>query len=285
MDRKRKNTVSFDTDLKFLNYIKRILIYSVGNNDIFYMKLPVLVRIIEETINNTDYTKSCLITNVYKELALVVGKDFSKNKRSNDPYKIRHCITIITYEIYIKIFPEKLNINKDTMYESYPYFNEYTENEKSKLFDYYKCVVILKNIIGFQRNFGFICDLATMIVEGSSKKYPRGGRANIQTQNRSKIVFDVYGEVKKPSMRHIGSIFNNLGFIDFENLNKLNNDNTSSYDDEDDDSNQSSDESFDDKSIDDESIDDESNDENLSNYDDSNEHTWKRMKLNLGIFE
>lgn len=274
MSNKRKNIISFDTDLQFLNYIKRILIYSVGNNDKFFVKIPVVIRIIHETINNTNYENSCLITNVYKELVLVVGKDFSRNQRTNDPDKIRHCITIITYEIYIKIFPEKLNINKDTMYKSYPHFTKYTETEQTKLFNFYKCVVILKNIVGFQRNFGFICDLATMIVEGSSKKYPRGGRANIETQNRSKIVFDVYGEVKKPSMRHIGSIFNHVVFIDFGSLNKLNNDNTSSCD-ENDDSNQSSDES----------IDDESNDENLSNYDDSNEHTWKRMKLDLGIFE
>ena len=161
MSNKRKNTVSFDTDLKFLNYIKRILIYSVGNNDIFYMKLPVLVRIIEETINNTDYTKSCLITNVYKELALVVGKDFSKNKRSNDPYKIRHCITIITYEIYIKIFPEKLNINKDTMYESYPYFNEYTENEKSLFERRLEMKIDTSNEIALQ---GFLAMYANPVV-------------------------------------------------------------------------------------------------------------------------
>ncbi len=272
MDRKRKNTISLYTDLKFLNYIKSVLIYSVGNNDKFFVKLPVVIRIIEETINNTkNYTKSYLIDNVYKELVLVVGKDFSRNQRTNDPDKIRHCITIITYEIYMKIFPEKLNINKDTMYQSYPHFTKYTENEQTKLFDFYKCVVILKDIVGFQRNFGFICDLATMIVEGSTKKYPRGGRANIETQNRSKIVFDVYGEVKKPSMRHIGSIFNHVVFIDFGSLNKLN-DNTSSYDEEDESNN-------------DESTDDESSDEDLSNYDDSNEPTWKRMKINLGIFE
>jgi hypothetical protein len=219
-DRKKK---VIDNDENFLKYLKFRLLYSVGNNESFYVKLSLIVKLIQETISNSN--KENLIKKIYKKIAPIVNRDFSRNDKRNDVHKIRHCITIISYELYIKNFPESQNICNDNFYQLYPHFLNYDKKEQVNLFNFYKCVVILKNIISFQRNFGFIFDLTTIIVEGKNKYYTRGGRSNLQTNNRSKIVFDVYGEVKKPSMRFKKS-------DDDESSDDESSDNESSDDDE-----------------------------------------------------
>jgi hypothetical protein len=234
-NRKRKDMSFIEFDPQFLNYVKQRLIYSIGYNDSFFVKIPVLMEIIQNTIYNSISLEENIIRNVYKELQVIVGKDFRRNEKKDDPCKIRHCITIITYEIYIKLFPEKLNISSNKMYELYPHFTKYNNEEQIKLFNFYKSIIILKDIVPFQRNFVFLFNLATVIVEGREKLYARGGRANIPTRNRSKIVFDVYGEVKKPSMRFKKGVIIENPFLNESNDNSSNdtesNDNSSNDED------------------------------------------------------
>jgi hypothetical protein len=219
----------------FLDYIKGRLIYSVGDNKSFFVKLPELISIIEANIKVNIYGES-ILKNIFRKVSHVIDRDFTKNDKKNDEDKIRYCIAIITYEIYIKTYPNKIyNYNTNKMYELFPRFYEYNIEEQIKLFDFYKYVLILKDIISFQRNFGFIFDLTTNIIEGKDKKYARGGRANEQTVNRSKIVFDIYGEVKKPSLRHITSILRDLYNSDFHfELNDNSKDVSTSNDSDDD---------------------------------------------------
>jgi hypothetical protein len=206
-----------------------------------------------------------MIKNIYKGLASIIGRDFTRTYKKKDVHKISYCIVIITYNLYVKIFPEKLNINTHKFYELYPNFLSYQKEEQRKLFNFYKCCVIFKNIIEFRRNFGFIFDSIVFIVEGSNKKYTRGGGAGLETQNRSKILFDVYGEVKKPSMRHIKNIFNYDVFLNISS-------NEESIDEE----------SSDEESSDDETYCDESTDSNLSNeeYD-----CLKKMRIDFSLFD
>jgi hypothetical protein len=216
--RKRKQTyVSPYENSEKLIYIKKSLKYSIGNIESnFEEKLPLIIMIIQGCIdyfndnNNSNSTSNdtSMIKNIYKNLAPIIGRDFTRNYKKHDVHKISYCIMIITYHLYVKTFPEKLNINRHIFYELYPHFANYEKEEKKKLFNFYKCCVIFKNIIEFRRNFGFIFDSSVFIVEGFKKKYTRGGGANLETRNRSKILFEVYGEVKKPSMRHIKNIFN-----------------------------------------------------------------------------
>jgi hypothetical protein len=268
-NKKRKGMSFIEFDLKFLNYVKQRLIYSIGYNDSFFVKIPVLMEIIQNTIYNSISLEENIIRNVYKELQVIVGKDFRRNEKKDDPCKIRHCITIITYEIYMKLFPEKLNISSNKMYELYPHFTKYNNEEQTKLFNFYKCLVILKDIVPFQRNFVFLFDLATVIVEGRGKLYARGGRANIPTRNRSKIVFDVYGEVKKPSMRFKKGIIIENPFLN------------ESYDEGE--SNLSSnDDSYQNSSYEDSSNDYSSNDEESS----SDEYKClKKMRIDFTLFD
>ena len=159
------------------------------------------------TSNDTSNSSTSMIKNIYKGLSSIIGRDFTRTYKKEDVHKISYCIVIVTYHLYVKTFPEKLNINRHIFYELYPNFANYQKEEQRKLFNFYKCCVIFKNIIEFRRNFGFIFDSSVFILEGSNKKYTRGGGANKETRDRSKILFDVYGEVKKPSMRHKKSIF------------------------------------------------------------------------------
>ena len=213
MERKRKQidyVSSFENNQKLI-YIKQYLNYSIGNIETnFEVKLPLIIMVIEDCINNFNHNCNdmSMIKYIYKELASIIGRDFTRTYKKKDVHKISYCIVIITYNLYVKTFPEKLNINMDIFYELYPNFENYQKEEQRKLFNFYKCCVIFKNIIEFRRNFGFIFDSIVFIVSGSNKKYTRGGGAGLETQNRSKILFDVYGEVKKPSMRHIKNIFN-----------------------------------------------------------------------------
>jgi hypothetical protein len=227
-DYSNKNTI-IDTviDPDLLNHIKHRLNYSIGNIEInFEAKLPLIIMIVQNSINNCKNKN--IMKDIYRELTLIIGKKFTTKNKKNDIHKINYCIVIITYELYIKAFPGKLNINSNKFNELYPNFLSYENEEQIKLFNFYKCVVIFKNIIQFRRNFGFIFDSSVLILEGCNKKYTRGGGANLETRNRSKILFDVYGEVKKPSMRHKKGIFN------FNDLSDISSDEESNDDESDD---------------------------------------------------
>jgi len=232
--------------------------YSIGNIESnFEIKLPLIIMVIEDCINNfnNNSNDTRMIKNIYKGLASIIGRDFTRTYKKEDVDKISYCIVIVTYHLYVKFFPEKLNINRYIFYELYPDFVSYEKEEQKKLFNFYKCAVIFKNIIEFRRNFGFIFDSIVFIVEGCNKKYTRGGGANLETRNRSKILFDVYGEVKKPSMRHKKSIFSYDIFSDI---------------------------SSDEESYDEESYEDESTDSNSSN----DEYVClKKMRIDLSLFD
>jgi hypothetical protein len=215
--RKQIDYVSPFENSEKLIYIKQYLKYSIGNIESnFEAKLPLIIMVIQDCINNfnDNCNDTSMIKYIYKKLAPIIGRDFTRNYKKQDVNKISYCIVITTYHLYVKTFPEKLNINRHIFYELYPSFLKYENKEKIKLFNFYKCCVIFKNIIEFRRNFGFIFDSSVFILEGSNKKYTRGGGANKQTRDRSKILFNVYGEVKKPSMRHIKNIFNYDVFSD-----------------------------------------------------------------------
>jgi hypothetical protein len=231
--RKQKNDITPFENSLILNHIKTCLRHSIGNIESnFEVKLPLIIMVIQDCINtcNNNYIIKDIIKNIYKELALIIGKDYTKKYKKHDVHKISYCIIITTYELYIKTFPEKLNINSNRFYELFPHFEGYENDEQIKLFNFYKCCVIFKNIIHFSRNFGFIFDSIVFIVEGSNKKYTRGGGANKETRDRSKILFDVYGEVKKPSMRYKKNIFNHDVFSDISSDEESNN--QESYDEE-----------------------------------------------------
>ena len=275
MERKRKQTdyvSSFENNQKLI-YIKQYLNYSIGNIESnFEAKLPLIIMVIEDCINNFNDNCNCttLIKNIYKKLASIIGRDFTRTYKKKDVHKISYCIVIITYNLYVKIFPEKLNINTHIFYELYPNFLSYQKEEQRKLFNFYKCCVIFKNIIEFRRNFGFIFDSIVFILEGSNKKYTRGGGAGLETRNRSKILFDVYGEVKKPSMRHIKNIFNYDVFSNISSNEESNEEETSD------------DESSDDESNDEESSDEESYDGILNNEE---YHYLKKLRIDFTLFD
>jgi hypothetical protein len=242
-------------DNNLLNHIKNRLIYSIGNIESnFEVKLPLIIMIIQDSIKNCK--NKYIIKDINKELAQVIEKKFTTKNKKNDIHKINYCIIIITYELYIKAFPGKLNINSNKFYELYPHFVNYEIEEQIKLFNFYKCCVIFKNIIQFRRNFGFIFDSSVMILEGCNKKYTRGGGSNLETRDRSKIVFDVYGEVKKASMRHKKDIFN------FDDLSDISDEEESDNDRE--------------------SSDCSSSDSSSNNVD---YHFLKKMKVNFSIFD
>jgi hypothetical protein len=281
--RKRKQTdyVSPYENNEKLIYIKQCLRYSIGNIESnFDAKLPLIITVIQNCINNFNgndnsnsrsngNNDSILIKNIYKRLAPIIGRDFTRNYKKQDVNKISYCIVITTYHLYVKTFPEKLNINRHIFYELYPNFLKYENKEKIKLFNFYKCCVIFKNIIEFRRNFGFIFDSSVFILEGFHKKYTRGGGANKQTRDRSKILFDVYGEVKKPSMRHIKNIFN---YDVFSNISS----NEDSNGEE-----SSDDETYCQETCNEESSDDESYDTSLNNE----EYVFlKKLKIDFSLF-
>ena len=291
MERKRKQidyVSPFENNQKLI-YIKQYLNYSIGNIESnFEVKLPLIIMVIQDCINNfngnSTTNDNILIKNIYKRLAPIIGRDFTRNYKKKDVNKISYCIVIITYNLYVKTFPEKLNINRHIFYELYPNFANYQKEEQRKLFNFYKCCVIFKNIIEFRRNFGFIFDSSVFILEGSNKKYTRGGGANLETRNRSKILFDVYGEVKKPSMRHIKNIFNYDVFSYISS-------NEDSSDEESSDEESSDNKSSDDKSSDEETYCQETYDEQQSDeesYDGSlnnEEYVFlKKLRIDFSLF-
>lgn len=277
--RKRKQTdyVSPYENTEKLIYIKQCLKYSIGNIESnFASKLPLIITVIQNCINNFNGTSNSttndniLIKNIYKRLAPIIGRDFTRNYKKQDVNKISYCIVITTYHLYVKTFPEKLNINRHIFYELYPNFLKYENKEKIKLFNFYKCCVIFKNIIEFRRNFGFIFDSSVFILEGFHKKYTRGGGANLETRNRSKILFDVYGEVKKPSMRHIKNIFNYDVFSYISSNEDSNEEETSD------------DETYCQETYDEESSDEESYDGSLINE----EYVFlKKLRIDFSLFD
>jgi hypothetical protein len=279
--RKRKQTdyVSPYENNEKLIYIKQCLTYSIGNIESnFDAKLPLIITVIQDCINNfngNDSSNSAindniLIKNIYKRLAPIIGRDFTRNYKKQDVNKISYCIVITTYHLYVKTFPEKLNINRHIFYELYPSFLKYENKEKIKLFNFYKCCVIFKNIIEFRRNFGFIFDSSVFILEGSNKKYTRGGGANKQTRDRSKILFNVYGEVKKPSMRHIKNIFNYDVFSDISSNGDSNGEESSD------------DETYCQETYGEQSSDEESSDTSLNNEE---YHFLKKLRIDFSLFD
>jgi hypothetical protein len=278
--RKRKQTdyVSPYENNEKLIYIKQCLTYSIGNIESnFEAKLPLIITVIQGCINNFNgndtsngNNDSILIKNIYKKLAPIIGRDFTRNYKKQDVNKISYCIVITTYHLYVKTFPEKLNINRHIFYELYPNFLKYENKEKIKLFNFYKCCVIFKNIIEFKRNFGFIFDSSVFILEGSNKKYTRGGGANKETRDRSKILFNVYGEVKKPSMRHIKNIFN---YDVFSNISSNGDSNGEESSD---------DETYCQESCVEQSSDDESYDTSLNNEE---YHFLKKLRIDFSLFD
>jgi hypothetical protein len=277
--RKRKQTdyVSPYENNEKLIYIKQCLTYSIGNIESnFEAKLPLIITVIQGCINNFNgndtsngNNDNILIKNIYKRLAPIIGRDFTRNYKKQDVNKISYCIVITTYHLYVKTFPEKLNINRHIFYELYPNFLKYENKEKIKLFNFYKCCVIFKNIIEFRRNFGFIFDSSVFILEGSNKKYTRGGGANKETRDRSKILFNVYGEVKKPSMRHIKNIFNYDVFSNISSNGDSNEEETSD------------DETYCQESCGEQSSDDESYDTSLNNE----EYVFlKKLRIDFSLF-
>ena len=260
----KNRIINIVIDNNLLNHIKNRLIYSIGSIESnFEVKLPLIIMIIQDSIKNCK--NKYIIKDINKELALVIEKKFTTKNKKNDIHKINYCIVIITYELYIKAFPGKLNINSNKFYELYPHFVNYEIEEQIKLFNFYKCVLIFKNIIQFRRNFGFIFDSSVMIIEGCNKKYTRGGGSNLETRNRSKIVFDVYGEVKKPSMRHKKGIFNNQYLSDISSDEESNDE-----------------ESYEEESLEEESHEEESTD--ISSCDD--EYIYlKKMKVDFTLFD
>jgi hypothetical protein len=283
--RKQKNNISPFENSEKLTLIKQWLRYSIGNIESnFEVKLPLTIMVIEDCINNFNNifndNNNSMIKNIYKELVSIIGRDFTRTYKKEDFHKISYCIIITTYHLYVKIFPEKLNINSHIFYQLYPNFVSYQKEEQRKLFNFYKCCVIFKNIIEFKRNFGFIFDSIVFIVEGSNKKYTRGGGANLETRNRSKILFDVYGEVKKPSMRHIKNIFN---YDIFSNISY----NKESYEEETSDDEMSDDETYCQETYDEQSSDEQSSDE--ESYDgilNNEEYQFlKKMRIDFTLFD
>ena len=285
MEEKIKET-DYVYSFEKLNLIKQYLNYSIGNIESnFELKLPSIIIIIEDCINNCNNTSNdtsnntsnntSIIKKIYKKLIPIIGKDYIKKYKNHEVHKISYCIIITTYHLYVFFFPEKININRDIFYQLYPNFTSYQREEQRKLFNFYKCCIIFKNIIEFKRNFGFIFDSIVFIVSGSNKKYTRGGGAGLETQNRSKILFDVYGEVKKPSMRHIKNIFN------YDVISDISNDKESN-DEESNDKELNEEESSDEESSDEESSDEESYDGSLNNE----EYIYlKKLRVNLTLFD
>jgi len=281
MEGKRKHidyVSPFENSQKLI-YIKQYLRYSIGNIESnFEAKLPLIIMVIQDCINNfngnDNSNDNILIKNIYKKLAPIIGRDFTRNYKKHDVHKISYCIVIITYNLYVKTFPEKLNINRHIFYELYPNFANYQKEEQKKLFNFYKCCVIFKNIIEFRRNFGFIFDSSVFIVEGFKKKYTRGGGANLETRNRSKILFNVYGEVKKPSMRHIKNIFNYHVFSDISSDEK-------SYEEETSDEETYCQETYNEGYSDEQLSDEESYEDSLNNE----EYVFlKKLKIDFSLF-
>jgi hypothetical protein len=283
LKRKQTDYVSPYENNEKLIYIKQCLTYSIGNIESnFEAKLPLIITVIQSCINNfngNDSSNSAindniLIKNIYKRLAPIIGRDFTRNYKKQDVNKISYCIVITTYHLYVKTFPEKLNINRHIFYELYPSFLKYENKEKIKLFNFYKCCVIFKNIIEFRRNFGFIFDSSVFILEGSNKKYTRGGGANKQTRDRSKILFNVYGEVKKPSMRHIKNIFNYDVFSDISSNGDSNGDSNGEE--------SSDDETYCQETYGEQSSDEESSDTSLNNEE---YHFLKKLRIDFSLFD